>query len=207
MFNRETHDMKGRLHQVRRLIVFCALLLCTSVAKSQQVAVKTNVLYDALCNVNAGVEIGLAPRWTLDVSGNFNAWTLSHGRRWKHYLVQPEARYWFCDRFSGHFLGFHLHGGQYNAGYLKNSINFLGSDLSKLSDQRYQGWFTGAGVAYGYAFILGRHWNLELEAGFGYAYTRYDVYRCGGCGKKIADNRSHHYFGPTKAAINLVYVF
>lgn len=135
------------------------------------------------------------------------AFQLSHGRQWKHYLVQPEARYWFCDRFSGHFLGFHLHGGQYNAGYLKNSINFLGSDLSKLSDQRYQGWFTGAGVAYGYAFILGRHWNLELEAGFGYAYTRYDVYRCGGCGKKIADDRSHHYFGPTKAAINLVYAF
>lgn len=68
-------------------------------------------------------------------------WTLSHDRRWKHWLVQPEARYWFCDRFSGHFLGFHAHGGQYNVGGLKNGIKFLGSDFSKLSDARYQGWF------------------------------------------------------------------
>ena len=124
-----------------------------------------------------------------------------------NWLLQPEARYWFCDRFSGHFLGAHAHGGQYNAGGLKNNISFLGSDLSELSDYRYQGWFVGAGVAYGYAWILGRHWNLEAELGVGYAYTRYDKFRCVGCGKKLERDKSHHYVGPTKLAVNLVYVF
>ena len=90
---------------------------------------------------------------------------------------------------------------------LKNGLSFLGSDFSGLSETRYQGWFVGAGVAYGYAWILGRHWNLEAEIGFGYAYTRYDRYRCAGCGRKVESDKSHHYVGPTKAAVNLVYLF
>ena len=121
--------------------------------------------------------------------------------------LAPEARLWFCDRFAGHFIGFHAHGGQYNIGGVKNGISFLGSDLSKLSDYRYQGWFIGAGVAYGYAWILGRHWNLEAEIGVGYAYTQYDSFRCVGCGKRVEKDKPHHYVGTTKAAVNLVYVF
>lgn len=183
--------------------------LLTSLGASAQndVAIKTNVLYDLTATVNAGVEVGLAPRWTIDLSGNFNAWNLSEEKRWKHYLVQPEARYWFCDRFMGHFLGIHAHGGQYNVGGLKNNINFLGTDLSKLTDNRYQGWFAGAGIAYGYAFVLGRHWNLELELGVGYAYTKYDSFECAGCGRKVETGLTHHYVGPTKLALNLVYLF
>lgn len=187
-------------------ILVLGLLLGLS-AKAQHVAVKTNVLYDATATINAGVEVGLAPRWTLDVSGNFNGWTMSHERRWKHFLIQPEARYWFCDRFAGHFLGLHLHGGAYNAGGLKNSISFLGTDLSPLSDYRFQGWFLGGGVGYGYSVILGRHWNLEMEIGIGYAFSRYDKFRCAGCGRKMEEDKTHHYFGPTKAAVNLIYVF
>lgn len=194
--------MKLKVYAI--LVLGCLLSLT---AKGQHVAVKTNVLYDATATINAGVEVALAPKWTLDVSANFNGWTMSHDRRWKHFLIQPEARYWFCDRFAGHFLGMHLHGGAYNAGGLKNGISFLGTDLSPLSDYRFQGWFLGAGVAYGYSFVLGKHWNLELELGIGYAFSRYDKFRCAGCGRKMEEDRNHHYFGPTKAAINLVYVF
>ena len=154
-----------------------------------------------------GIEIGLVSKWTLDVTGQFNAWMLSHNRHWKHWAIQPEVRYWFCDRFSGHFVGTHIHGGQYNIGGFDGKINFLGTDARKLKDTRYQGWFVGAGIAYGYAWILGRHWNLEAEIGFGYSYTRYDRFQCLGCGKRIETDKPHHYVGPTKAAINLVYVF
>lgn len=192
---------------ILKAMTVALMLIGFQTATAQTVAVKSNLLYDALLNVNAGVEVGLAPKWTLDVSGGFNGWTLSHDRRWKHWAVQPEARYWFCDRFGGHFVGIHAHGGQYNVGRLKNDIKFLGTDFSKLSDNRYQGWFIGAGVAYGYAWVLGRHWNLEGEIGVGYSYTRYDRFRCAGCGKKVEEDKDHHYFGPTKAAINLVYVF
>lgn len=174
-----------------------SLMLCSFSAKAQDVAVKTNLLYDATATINLGVEVGLAPKWTLDVSGNFNGWKMSDDRRWKHWLIQPEARYWFCDRFSRHFLGFHAVGGQYNVGGVDTGINLFGTDFSKLKDHRYQGWAVGAGIAYGYAWLLGEHWNLEFEIGFGYAYTKYDVYECVGCGRRVGDN-DHHYIGPTK---------
>lgn len=174
---------------------------------AQDFALKSNLVADGLMNINLGAEVGIAPRWTIDVSGEFNGWTLSHGRRWKHWAVQPEGRYWFCDRFAGHFVGIHAHGGQYNIGGFDGRYNLFGTDARKLKNSRYEGWFVGAGVAYGYAWILGRHWNLEGEIGVGYSYTRYDRYRCAGCGKKLENNKSHNYVGPTKAAVNLVYTF
>lgn len=122
-------------------------------------------------------------------------------------LCSRRLRYWFCDRFAGHFLGAHLLGGQFNIGGVKNNIHFLGSDFSQVGYRRYQGWMIGAGVAYGYAWILGKHWNVEGEIGVGWIYTRYDSYPCANCGKKLAKNKAHNYVGPTKAAVNLVYIF
>ncbi len=176
-------------------------------AAAQEVAVKTNLLYDATTTANVGVEAQLAPKWSLDLSGNLNAWRFSGGKQWRHWLVQPEARYWLCNTFAGHFFGAHLIGGQYNFGNLDMNFNLLGSDLSKLKDLRYQGWFVGAGIAYGYTWILNRHWSFEAEIGIGWAYTRFDTFRCAGCGKKVESGRAHNYVGPTKAALNLVYVF
>ena len=193
--------------KIKLCVALLMALFAGMFASAQKVALKTNLLYDATATVNAGIEIGLAPRWTLDISGNFNDWTMSHNRKWKHWLVQPEARYWFCERFSGHFIGIPAHGGEYNFGNLKNGIKFLGSDFSKLTDNRYQGWYVGGGLSYGYAWILGKHWNLEAELGIGYIYTRFDKYPCAECGEKIEEDASHHYFGPTKLALSIVYLF
>ena len=189
------------------LYLLTVLLTCWMMpAGAQNAAVKTNILYDATATVNVGMEFGLAPKWTLDLSGNLNAWSKNEHTKWKHWMIQPEARYWFCDRFSRHFLGAHLIGGAFNFGNINNNISFLGTDFSRLSDKRYQGYAYGAGVAYGFAFVLSKHFNLELEAGFGYMCLDYETYECDGCGRKVAED-IHHYVGPTKAAVNLVYVF
>jgi hypothetical protein len=192
--------------KLKFLIALLFGLLVTMGVKAQNVAIKTNLLYDATATVNLGVEIGLAPKWTLDISGNLNAWNLREDKRWKHWLAQPEARYWFCDRFSRHFIGIHAIGGQYNVGGLKNNISFLGTPYKNLTNNRYQGWGVGGGVAYGYAVLLGKSWNLEFELGVGYIYNNFDVFECTGCGRKV-DTGTHHYFGLTKAAVNLVYLF
>ena len=192
---------------------FCLLLLFLligggefSQVSAQKWAIKTNVIYDATATANLGIEIGLAPKWTLDISGNLNAWSKNEATKWKHWMVQPEARYWFCDRFSRHFLGFHAIAGAFNFGGINNNISFLGTDFSRLQDNRYQGYAYGAGVAYGFAFMLSEHINLELEAGFGYMYLDYEIFDCSDCGRRIGDG-GHHYIGPTKAAINLVFLF
>lgn len=194
---------------MRRAILLLILVIAgaSQGLHAQKIALKSNLLADALLSPNLGLEVGLAPKWTLDLTGQLNGWTLANDKRWKHWAVQPEARHWLCDRFSGHFLGAHVHGGQFNMGGFNGGMNLLGTDTRKLKDTRFQGWFAGVGVAYGYAWILGRHWNIEAEIGVGYSYTRYDRFRCAGCGKKTETDKTHHYVGPTKAAINLVYLF
>ena len=90
----------------------------------QEFAVKTNVLYDATMTINLGAELEVAPKWSVELSGNFNGWNMGNGRRWKHWLVQPEARYWFCEALGGHFLGMHLLGGKYNIGHACHAADF-----------------------------------------------------------------------------------
>lgn len=188
-----------------RLVI--GLLLMATGVMAQEVAVKTNILYDATATFNLGVETGLSRKWTLDVSGNYNPWTFSHNRKWKHWLIQPEARYWNCEKMHGSFWAVQLLGGQYNIGNINTDFNFLGTDFSKLKDYRYQGWMIGGGIGYGYSWMLSHHWNIEAELAAGYIYSLYDKYDCATCGSKLENNKSHSYVGPTKAALNLIYVF
>lgn len=199
-------DKKHIKMAIKRKLCLIVLGLAAIVGvKAQNVNIKTNLIPDAALSPNLGVEVGLAPHWSLDLTGELNLWTIND-HKWKHWLAQPEARYWFCEYFAKHFIGIHALGGQYNFGNIKNGIHFLGSDFSRLSDYRYEGWAVGGGIAYGYSFLLAKHLNLELEIGVGYLYTEFKEFECKECGKET--QKSHHnYYGPTKAAINLVYVF
>lgn len=189
------------------LVSLVVVLMSAGISAAQDYGVKTNIIYDLTSTVNLGFEYRLGDRWTFDMSGNYNGWTIKEGTRWKHWMLQPEVRFWNCDAFSGHFVAVHGIGGQYNFGGIRNNISYLGTDFSQLSDYRFQGFCIGGGVAYGYAWILGRHLNLEAELGVGYIYTEYDKFNCVGCGKRILTGQPAHFVGPTKVAVNLVYIF
>ncbi|MDE6005995.1 MAG: DUF3575 domain-containing protein [Muribaculaceae bacterium] len=194
------------MKRLRYLLILVMVLIGSGHAGAQKVALKSNLLSDAFLNPNIGVEAPLAKKWSLDMSGQINLWTVD-GHKWRHWLVQPELRYWFCNRFNGHFIGVHALGGEYNMGNLDWDFSFLGTDFRNLKDRRYEGWGIGAGIAYGYSWILDKHWNLEAELGLGWIYTRFDAYPCANCGTKLESDKSHNYYGPTKAAINIVYLF
>lgn len=197
--------------------LLCMLLvsvLAPAKSDAQNFALKTNLLYDATATVNLGFEVPMGRHWSFDLSGNYNGWKFHDNMKWKHWLVQPEFRYWFCDRMMGHFIGFHFLGGQYNIGNVGDKFwefstgGFLKDQrFTDLADHRYEGWMAGAGIVYGYSWVLGKHWNLEFEIGVGYLYGKYDKFKCENCGDKVESDKEHHYVGPTKTAINLVYVF
>ncbi|MDE7467017.1 MAG: DUF3575 domain-containing protein [Muribaculaceae bacterium] len=186
------------------LIPVLAFIFCMPM-NAQKVAVKTNLISDVLLSPNLGFEAGLARKWTLDVNGQLNLWTVDD-KKWRHYFVQPELRYWLCRSFQGHFFGVHGIGGQYNFGNIDFNLNFLDTDRHPHKGMRYEGWGAGAGLSYGYAWAVHPRWNIEAEIGLGWIYTRYSSYPCAKCGKRISNNRPHNYVGPTKAAINVVYI-
>ena len=198
-----------------------ALLLCLMLSPASafadqprnNVALKTNLLYDATTTPNLGLEIGTGRKNTINLTYGINPWTFSSSkgdRKAKHWVVMPEYRWWTCSRFNGHFFGVHLMGGQFNAGNVDIPLPgmfFGGRDIAKdVRDYRCQGWYAGAGATYGYQWILDRHWNLEAEIGIGYDRVWYDRYPCYQCGAKIATGVTN-YAGITKLGLSVLYIF
>ena len=195
------------------LVAAVATMWCAT-SSAQEVALKTNLLYDALTPPNLGVEVGVGKRVTAQVFYGLNLWTYkgsgSEATKAKHWMVMPEVRWWTCTKMNGWFFGVHAMGGQFNAANVKAPVPgafFGGLNVGKaVRDGRVQGAFAGGGLTAGYQWILSRHWNLEAELGAGYNRVWFDQYPCAECGTKIADGHSN-YIGLTKAGLSLMYIF
>ncbi|MFR9533489.1 MAG: DUF3575 domain-containing protein [Rikenellaceae bacterium] len=178
---------------------------------AQNIAIKTNLLYDASSTVNLGVEIGLGQRTTLDISGNYNAWDTNTdlNEKMRHALLQPEFRYYFCEKMSGHFLGVHGHILEYNISgdHWLPSIFKSASNFSGITEEssRYQGDGYGAGLVYGYDWVLSNRLNFEFAVGAGYVFFDYDRYGPSKCDPLI-DSNTKDYWGLTKLGVSLVYI-
>ena len=193
-----------------------ALLMAGSLQAQDRFAVKTNLLHDATGSVNLGVEVGITPKWTAQIAGSYNDWQF--GDFWtNHWLVSPEVRYWFCERFAGTFVSVHAHAGDATLGGFWNFSKFYRRFPNLRTFLLKDALTMGLGVGIGHAFVLGRHWNLELELGLGYMYTKGDEYEL----TEKADGTHYlpdnaipvlkgsifDYIGPTKMAVSLVYLF
>jgi hypothetical protein len=130
--------------------------------------------------------------------------TKSVTRKFKHWMIQPEARYWFCEKFNGHFFGIHFLVAGYNIGGI-NTFG-LGSlyGMGDVKDFDYQypvplmpdkenhpvAWedwnklykdyvdYRYEGLAYGGGISYGYHWilnaRLSIEATLGIGYIYQD---------------------------------
>ena len=75
---------------------------------------------------------------------------------------QPEVRYWLNRPMVSHFLGI---------------TAFVNNFDMMVKDVHHKGDAYAAGLTYGYAWVLGDHWNIEATAGVGvlrYRQFKYD---------------------------------
>ncbi len=181
--------------------VFMLLMMFVLPLRAQNIAVKSNLFYDLTTTLNLGVEVKFAPKWTADLSANYNPFAFSNDKKWKHWMVQPELRYWFCDPFNRHFVGAHLMVGVFNVGNIKPPYGLLPSTKG----YRYEGEMVGAGLVYGYHHVLSPRWSLEYALGLGWMHADYEKYDCPHCGDYINSGQKD-FFGVTKAAVSLIYM-
>lgn len=188
------------------------LLSFAGTASAQKVAVKTNSLYWATATPNMGFEFAMGDRWTFEIAGGYNPWTLDKESniKAKHFLVTPEFRYWFCESFQGHFIGINGNYTQFNVGgilvpELFYEVESEGYFLDDLQYRRSQGWAAGAGITYGYAWPISRRWNMEFTLGIGWWYTEYDRFETKVCGM-FQDSVSRHVFGLTDLGLSFIYM-
>lgn len=216
------------------MLALAAGMMWHVAADAQQVALKTNLLYDATATPNLGIEAQIGSRNTVQLFYGLNLWTynadkpLHEQKMAKHWSLMPEVRWWQCSPMNGFFWGIHAMGGQFNVakmyvpqvGYFfghsdspnENYMGFSekypthGNVFKAVRDTRVEGTFVGAGATVGYQWILNRHWNLEAEIGAGYDYVWTKHYKCSECNKLLHDG-GVNYLGLTKAGVSLMYVF
>lgn len=167
--------------------------------KSETVlAVKNNLLYDLALAPNIEVEIPLGKRWSLNTEYKC-PWWLNSKHDFCYQLLSGglEGRYWLGNRqkrnrLTGHFIGLYAEGGIYDF---------------QLRGDGYQGKYYGAaGVTYGYARQLARHFSLEFSLGMGYLTTEYKKYTPYEGDIVWTNSGRYNFIGPTKAKISLVWL-
>lgn len=174
-------------------------------------ALKTNLLYDAVSFVNFSVEAPLyKDKLSLVIQHQFPWWRW--GKADNEYCVRflstgAEFRWWFApqprpkmskrvkrDRFMGHHLGLYAMSGKWDFEWGRNIC--------------YQGEFWSTGLSYGYAMPIGKRLNLEFSLSLGYASIPYRHFTPTDDYSILLRDRDKvgtwHYFGPTKAEVSLV---
>ena len=182
------------------IILKLFLLLMVSLSSlrlhAQYVALKSNLLYDALCIPSLGTEVRLDSTLTLSISSTYCPISYNDNRKWKNWLVQYEARHWFRQPFSGPFIGvFGING----------NFNLSRVPVFSLAHHRAQGNFNGAGLTFGFHRIISPHWGVETSLSAGYLHLRYRHYREGRYGYHEY-TKSKDYFGPVGLSVSLVYI-
>ena len=179
-----------RLKFCRYSLLILSLLIFIEKADAQIIGIKTNIPPWVTASINAGVEFGFADHWSVEVSGLYNPFSWSDGKKTNAWAIQPELRFWTIHRFAGHFLGLHAHYAVYDWG---------------LKKYRYKGDLYGGGISYGYAIMINKRFNLEGTVGFGYTRVE-DEYRY-----DRKDSQTYfppnprNYWGLSKAGISITY--
>ena len=169
-----------------------------------RLAVKTNLLYGAaLLTPNLSVELAVGRHRTFELSVSYQAWGRGNTpsemhKQLAHWMLRPEYRWWGCERFDGAYWGIHA---------LYSRYYVSGRTLPLLFDKKYSydGHAAGAGLTFGYQWPFAKRWSLDLNVGLGYAYLWFDKGACSVCDPQPV-SADKHYFGPTRAGINLVFI-
>ena len=177
------------------------MLLASAIGKAQNLALKTNLLYDAVLIPNIGVEVSLGKQWTASADW-FYTWFSSDNRHryWQGYGGYLTVRRYFANHSTfhiphstfptGHHLGAYVLGLTYDVewggrGYQADHFGF------------------GAGLEYGYALPISNRLLLDFSLGIGFQDGEYKEYEPQGNRYVWQATRQRHWFGPTKAEVTL----
>ena len=131
--------------------------------------VKTNAAAWGMGISNIGVEVDVAPHWSVALPIYYSAWNyFRETTKFRTFSIQPEARYWLgCDNV-GFYAGVHLNMAYYNFA------------LGEIRYQDHNGcspaWGGGVNVGYRMPISKNNRWHLEFNLGAGVHSLYYDTF-------------------------------
>lgn len=139
---------------MKKIFVLLLLALLAHTVQAQHTAARVNALGLAAGTLNAGVDVAVSDKWSVDVSGYWNP-IATDNISMKVLAGTVGMRRWRFEPHTGLFWGVHSTVARYRVGNDRN---------------RYNGWTVGAGSSVGYSWMLARRWNFSLEGGLGVFY-------------------------------------
>jgi hypothetical protein len=162
-------------------------------------AVKTNMLYDALIVPSIGAEFYLGKNWSIVGNWHYGWWKCDHRHNyWRTYGGDIAVRRWFGSAanrkpLTGHHLGVYAQ---------MITYDFELGGRGYLAPR----WSYAAGVEYGYSLPISRRLNIDFTLGLGYMGGTYKEYipidQC----YVWQATKNRHWVGPTKIEISLVWL-
>lgn len=166
-----------------------------------KMALKTNLLYDALLLPSGGAEVYIGGGFA--VAGS---WTFGWKRHYSKDMSiavragEVEFRQYFGGYakrrvLSGHHIG--VYGTMFAYDFEKKRYGYMVNNSKS--------WACGAGLSYGYSMPIGKRLNLDFGIGVGYVKAKYEKYEhIDACHVKVK-NDTWKYTGPTRAEVTLVW--
>lgn len=170
-------------------------------------ALKSNLLYDALALPSLGAEFYVGKNYSVVANWTYGWWDTDRTHHyWRAYGGDLAVRRWFGRKaeekpLTGHHVGVY-------AGVVTFDFEFGGTGyMAGLPGQTlWHRCLLNAGIEYGYSLPVGRRINIDFTIGLGYLGGRYIKYVPGKNGYLWESTHQLHWVGPTKAEISLVWL-
>lgn len=182
-------------------LFFSAMLFLTPLndADAQKASLSTDLVgYLDFVTMNLEASYPIARKWSINAGVRYNPFTfnLGNGRedaRNKQKSYAAGVRFWPWHVFSGWWLAGKLQYQEYNRGGI-------------LSQKTTEGDRFGAGLSGGYAYMIGKHFNVEFGLGFWGGFDKFTTYSCPVCG--LTEAAGQRFFVlPSEVLVALSYVF
>ncbi len=194
----------------KQVFLLLALFLsCSTVwGQPKDVAIHTNLVYDACITPNIGVEMNVGRRITVGANAIYAWWSNeSKHKYWRVWGGDVYGRWWFGKKarqgsFSGHHVGVYVGAITYDIKTKETGTGQIAYPFNYY-----------CGGEYGYSFRLAKNLKLDCSLGLGYMGGQYKTYESlpvssftDDYHKVWKETRRRNWWGPTKAEVSLVYV-
>lgn len=167
--------------------------------KSCNLAVKTNLAYDAVVAPSLGAELEVGRRWSVAATATYkwgDTWFLKD----QVHVATADISLNYWTKKTDHAVWQGLHVGPYVALY---RYDFL---FGSKGEQAKINW--GAGVTCGYSLPVSRYFSFDFVIGLGYVggkYKKYEVSDDSYRHNVWTADKVRHYVGPTRLEVSLVW--
>ena len=190
----------SNLWRIMALAAAALLLVSVQEAGAQESAagkgsISTNVAgYANLLTLNAEGSVPVSRRWTLNAGLKYNPFAFGREKfRNKQQAYYAGMRYWPWHSYSGWWMSGKIQYQEFNAGGLGRAETSEGDRV-------------GVGLGAGFAYMVGKHFNVEFGASLWGGMVWFTTYSCPVCGDLEQSGRKI-FILPCDVIIAISYIF